>query len=89
MHCCVVGTDVIPKKKFARPSIVSEGVSWLRWMSKQLDMYKTNLKDYISKPKQGIWKNPVSQMQFQDYWNCVLLLGWILWPLGKDFGLRC
>lgn len=66
MHCCGVGTDVIPKKKLAQPSIGSEGLSWLRRMSKQLDMYKTNLKEYVSKPKQGIWKNPESQMDFQD-----------------------
>ncbi|KAB0384649.1 hypothetical protein FD755_006566 [Muntiacus reevesi] len=67
MHCCQVGTDAISKKNLARPSIGSEGLSWLRWMYKQLDVFKTNLEEYVSKPKQGIWKkNPEFQMQFQD-----------------------
>ena len=66
-------------------------------MSKQLDVYKTNLKEYVSKPKQGIWKNPVSQMQFQDtcatigvdslasgkgFWSEMLGVGDVYYQLG-------
>lgn len=35
-------------------------------MSKQLDMFKTNLEEFASKHKQEIRKNPEFRVQFQD-----------------------
>lgn len=35
-------------------------------MSKQLDMFKTNLEEFASKHKQEIRKNPQFRVQFQD-----------------------
>ena len=98
MHCCRVGTDASPKKNLAWPSIGSEGLSWLRRMSKQLDVFKTNLEEYVSKPKQWIWKNnPEFQLQLQDmcattgvdslasgkgFWSETLGVGDIYYKLG-------
>ncbi|XP_019494243.1 PREDICTED: vacuolar-sorting protein SNF8 isoform X3 [Hipposideros armiger] len=38
----------------------------LEMMSKQLDMFKTNLEEFASKHKQEIRKNPEFRVQFQD-----------------------
>lgn len=38
----------------------------LAQMSKQLDMFKTNLEEFASKHKQEIRKNPEFRVQFQD-----------------------
>ena len=67
-------------------------------MSKQLDVFKTNLEEYVSKPKQWIWKNnPEFQLQLQDmcattgvdslasgkgFWSETLGVGDIYYKLG-------
>lgn len=38
----------------------------IQQMSKQLDMFKTNLEEFASKHKQEIRKNPEFRVQFQD-----------------------
>ncbi|KAF5915932.1 hypothetical protein HPG69_003005 [Diceros bicornis minor] len=53
MHRRGVGAGAIAKKKLAE-------------MSKQLDMFKTNLEEFASKHKQEIRKNPEFRVQFQD-----------------------
>uniref|UniRef100_A0A8C6G763 Vacuolar-sorting protein SNF8 n=1 Tax=Mus spicilegus TaxID=10103 RepID=A0A8C6G763_MUSSI len=70
MHRCGVGAGAIAKTKLAeakykeRETVLAE--DQLAQMSKQLDIFKTNLEEFASKHKQEIRKNPEFRVQFQD-----------------------
>uniref|UniRef100_A0A452UKS7 Vacuolar-sorting protein SNF8 n=1 Tax=Ursus maritimus TaxID=29073 RepID=A0A452UKS7_URSMA len=68
MHRRGVGAGAIAKKKPAkykeRGTVLAE--DQLAQMSKQLDMFKSNLEEFASKHKQEIRKNPEFRVQFQD-----------------------
>uniref|UniRef100_H0XQM6 Vacuolar-sorting protein SNF8 n=1 Tax=Otolemur garnettii TaxID=30611 RepID=H0XQM6_OTOGA len=65
-----VGDSAIAKKKIAKAKYKERGTvlveDQLAQLSKQLDMFKTNLEESASKHNQEIWKNPEFCMQFQD-----------------------
>ncbi|NWU72731.1 SNF8 protein, partial [Pterocles burchelli] len=55
----------LPQAKYKeRGTVLAE--DQLAQMSKQLDMFKTNLEEFASKHKQEIRKNPEFRVQFQD-----------------------
>uniref|UniRef100_A0A8C8YA72 Vacuolar-sorting protein SNF8 n=1 Tax=Panthera leo TaxID=9689 RepID=A0A8C8YA72_PANLE len=70
MHRRGVGAGAIAKKKLAEAKYKERGTvlaeDQLAQMSKQLDMFKTNLEEFASKHKQEIRKNPEFRVQFQD-----------------------
>ncbi|XP_019338145.1 vacuolar-sorting protein SNF8 isoform X2 [Alligator mississippiensis] len=70
MHRRGVGAGAIAKKKLAEAKYKERGTvlaeDQLAQMSKQLDMFKTNLEEFASKHKQEIRKNPQFRVQFQD-----------------------
>ncbi|XP_021095606.1 vacuolar-sorting protein SNF8 isoform X1 [Heterocephalus glaber] len=70
MHRRGVGAGAIAKKKLAEAKYKERGTvlaeDQLTQMSKQLDMFKTNLEEFASKHKQEIRKNPEFRVQFQD-----------------------
>ncbi|XP_068920445.1 vacuolar-sorting protein SNF8 isoform X3 [Petaurus breviceps papuanus] len=70
MHRRGVGAGAIAKKKLAEAKYKERGTvlaeDQLAQMSKQLDMFKTNLEEFASKHKQEIRKNPQFRLQFQD-----------------------
>ncbi|KAM4623164.1 vacuolar-sorting protein SNF8 [Discoglossus pictus] len=70
MHRRGVGAGAIAKKKLAEAKYKERGTvlaeDQLVQMSKQLEMFKTNLEDFASKHKQEIRKNPQFRVQFQD-----------------------
>ncbi|KAI2583815.1 SNF8 isoform 12 [Pan troglodytes] len=94
MHRRGVGAGAIAKKKLAEAKYKERGTvlaeDQLAQMSKQLDMFKTNLEEFASKHKQEIRKNPEFRVQFQDMCATIgvdpLASGV---TLEKDFGLRC
>ncbi|XP_031456660.1 vacuolar-sorting protein SNF8 isoform X1 [Phasianus colchicus] len=70
MHRRGVGAGAIAKRKLAEAKYKERGTvlaeDQLAQMSKQLDMFKTNLEEFASKHKQEIRKNPEFRVQFQD-----------------------
>ncbi|KAG8566088.1 hypothetical protein GDO81_013095 [Engystomops pustulosus] len=70
MHRRGVGAGAIAKKKLAEAKYKERGnvlaEDQLIQMSKQLEMFKTNLEEFASKHKQEIRKNPQFRVQFQD-----------------------
>ncbi|CAH2301871.1 vacuolar-sorting SNF8 isoform X1 [Pelobates cultripes] len=70
MHRRGVGAGAIAKKKLAEAKYKERGTvlaeDQLVQMSKQLEMFKTNLEEFASKHKQEIRKNPQFRVQFQD-----------------------
>ncbi|KAF3813628.1 hypothetical protein GH733_018781 [Mirounga leonina] len=70
MHRRGVGAGAIAKKKLAEAKHKERGTvlaeDQLAQMSKQLDMFKSNLEEFASKHKQEIRKNPEFREQFQD-----------------------
>ncbi|XP_034497691.1 vacuolar-sorting protein SNF8 isoform X2 [Ailuropoda melanoleuca] len=70
MHRRGVGAGAIAKKKLAEAKYKERGTvlaeDQLAQMSKQLDMFKSNLEEFASKHKQEIRKNPEFRVQFQD-----------------------
>uniref|UniRef100_F7DDB4 Vacuolar-sorting protein SNF8 n=1 Tax=Xenopus tropicalis TaxID=8364 RepID=F7DDB4_XENTR len=70
MHRRGVGAGAIAKKKLAETLYIYTGNiesnPVLSQMSKQLEMFKTNLEEFASKHKQEIRKNPQFRVQFQD-----------------------
>ncbi|XP_075767751.1 vacuolar-sorting protein SNF8 isoform X1 [Pelodiscus sinensis] len=70
MHRRGVGAGAIAKRKLAEAKYKERGTvlaeDQLAQMSKQLDMFKTNLEEFASKHKQEIRKNPQFRVQFQD-----------------------
>uniref|UniRef100_A0A8B9B840 Vacuolar-sorting protein SNF8 n=1 Tax=Anser brachyrhynchus TaxID=132585 RepID=A0A8B9B840_9AVES len=70
MHRRGVGAGAVAKKKLAEAKYKERGTvlaeDQLAQMSKQLDMFKTNLEEFASKHKQEIRKSPEFRVQFQD-----------------------
>ncbi|KAM8947825.1 vacuolar-sorting protein SNF8 [Pelodytes ibericus] len=70
MHRRGVGAGAIAKKKLAEAKYKERGTvlaeDQLAQMSKQLEMFKTNLEEFASKHKQEIRKNSQFRVQFQD-----------------------
>uniref|UniRef100_A0A8C9A7M7 SNF8 subunit of ESCRT-II n=1 Tax=Prolemur simus TaxID=1328070 RepID=A0A8C9A7M7_PROSS len=95
MHRRGVGAGAIAKKKLAEAKYKERGTvlaeDQLAQMSKQLDMFKTNLEEFASKHKQEIRKNPEFRVQFQDMCATIGVdpLACKELFLEKDFGLRC
>ncbi|KAK2094230.1 ESCRT-II subunit protein snf8 [Saguinus oedipus] len=70
MHSRGVGAGTIAKKKLSEAKYQERGTVFakdqLAQMSKQLDMFKTNLEEFASKHKQEMRKNPEFRVQFPD-----------------------
>ncbi|XP_031990206.1 vacuolar-sorting protein SNF8 isoform X1 [Corvus moneduloides] len=70
MHRRGVGAGAIARRKLTEAKYKERGTvlaeDQLAQMSKQLDMFRTNLEEFASKHKQEIRKNPEFRVQFQD-----------------------